>query len=116
MRYMLMAHGLESALIERGPVWIEEIVGFFARFEDALASSSELEWTEALDSDELAEVVGPGDERRAGWYNEAGKPLRRLWVVRVDSHERARELAGELAGELDTWVEVRRCLPGSQRP
>lgn len=116
MRYMLMVHGLGATVIERGAEWIEEVVGFYAQFEDELASSSELEWTEALDSDEHAEVVGPGEARRPGWYNKAAKPLRRLWVVKVDTHERARELAAQLAGELDTWVEVRRCLPGSQRP
>ncbi len=116
MRYMLLAHGTNAAFIARGPAWVEEVVGFLARFEDDLAATSELEWTEVLDDDELAEVVGPGGESRAGWYNEAGKPLRRVWAVKVDTHARARELAGLLAGELDTWVEVRRCLPGAQRP
>ncbi|GAB2548647.1 hypothetical protein [Leucobacter ruminantium] len=116
MRYMLLAHGLESALIERGPVWVEEVVSFLARFEDELAGNSELEWTEALDGDEHAVVVGPGGETREGWYNREGEPLRRLWVVRVPDRDRARELAGLLAGELDTWVEVRECLPTAQRP
>ena len=116
MRYMLLAHGLEAALVERGPAWVEEVVAFLARFEDELSSNSELEWTEALDDEEHAEVVGPGGEVRPGWYNEGGKPLRRLWAVRVPDRDRARELAGQLAGELDTWVEIRACLPTAQRP
>ncbi|MFV0433821.1 MAG: hypothetical protein ACK5LO_07575 [Leucobacter sp.] len=116
MRYMLLQHGLESELQQRSPEWIEETVGFLARFEDELLSRSELEWTETLDWDSHAEVVGPGGERRAGWYNEAGKPMRRVWAVRVASIERAREIAGLLAGELDTWIEIRECLAGSQRP
>ena len=116
MRFMLLLHRRESELLQRAPEWIEEVVEFLARFEDELLSRSELEWTETLDSDARAEVVGPGGERRDGWYNEAGKPLRRLWVVRVPDRARAHELAGQLAGELDTWVEVRECMPGAQRP
>ncbi|WP_024356196.1 hypothetical protein [Leucobacter chironomi] len=116
MRFMLLLHRRESELLQRTPEWIEEVVGFLARFEDELLTRSELEWTETLDSDTRAAVIGPGGEHRDGWYNEAGKPLRRLWVVRVADRARAEELAAQLAGELDTWVEVRECLPGAQRP
>lgn len=116
MRYMLLLHFSESDLDERTPEWVEEAVGFLSRFEDELAVRSELEWAEVLASEAHAELVGPGGERRLGRFNAEGAPLGRLWVVRVDDEARVRELAGLLAGELDAWIEVRECLPGSQRP
>lgn len=116
MRFMLMLHRRESELLAKPPEWIEEVVRFAATLEDELLSRSELEWTEVLDSDDRAVVVGPDGDRRDGWYNEAGKPLRRVWVVRVADRARAEEIAALLAGELDTWIEVRECMPGAQRP
>ena len=116
MRYMLMVHRLDADALERSTEWIEETVGFLARFEDRLATTSELEWSEVLGSDAHAELIGPDGAASPGWFNTSGKPLRRMWAVRVSSHERAIELAEELAGELDTWVEVRECMPTSQRP
>ncbi|WP_233615154.1 hypothetical protein [Leucobacter chromiisoli] len=116
MRYMLLLHGRESEVWGRTPEWVEEATAFLARFDDELASRSELEWTEVLDSDAHASLVGPGQETRPGWFNAQGDPLARLWVVRVADAARAAELASQIAGELDTWVEVRECLPSAQRP
>lgn len=116
MRYMLLLHIREREIQTRAPEWVEEVVSFLAQFDDELASQSELEWTETLGDEKLAEVVGPGEERRPGWFNDAGSPIGRLWVVRVESPDRVRELAAWLAGELDTWIEVRECLPSAQRP
>lgn len=116
MRYMLLLHWKEADLHVRSPEWAEEAVAFLARFDDELATNSELEWTEVLASEVNAIHVGPGEVSRPGWYNSSGKPLSRVWVVRVESSERVVELAGQLAGELDTWIEVRECLPSAQRP
>lgn len=116
MRYLLLLHASESELRERPPAWREEVVAFLGRFEDELLAHSELEWSEALDTDVNAYVVGPGGDARQGWFNDGATPLRRIWAVRVPTEERVREIAGLLAGELDTWVEVRECLPGAQRP
>lgn len=116
MRYMLLLHGREAERLQRSPEWREEAAAFIARFDDELATSSELEWTEVLDADPQAVIVGPGEAPRPGWCNADGKPLTRIWVVRVETAERAAELAGMLAGELDTWIEVRECLPSAQRP
>lgn len=116
MRYMLLLHTRESEMRQRTPEWIEEAAAFLARFEDRLASASELEWSEVLGDEDAAVVVGPGGVTNPGWYNESGKALSRVWAVRVADPERVRELAGELAGELDTWIEVRECMPSAQRP
>ncbi|WP_449278503.1 hypothetical protein [Leucobacter sp. GX24907] len=116
MRYMLLLHTREAEMRQRTPEWIEEAASYLARFEDRLASNSELEWTEVLGDEDAAVVIGPGAETRPGWYNENGRALSRVWAVRVESVERVTELAGELAGELDTWIEVRECMPSSQRP
>lgn len=116
MRYMLLLHGTEAEFRGRPPEWIEEVLAFLARFEDELAGRSELEWSETLEVPEHAETVGPGGEAQPGWFNAEASPLRRLWVIRVADHARARELAGLLAGELDAWVEVRECMPTAQRP
>ncbi|KAF5290532.1 hypothetical protein FQR65_LT20631 [Abscondita terminalis] len=116
MRYMMLLHGTEAEFQGRGSEWIEESVKFLARFEDDLASRSELEWTEVLGSAAHAETVGPDGEPRTAWFNAAAVPVLRVWVVRVPHHERARELAGSLAAGLGASIEVRECLSGAQRP
>lgn len=116
MRYLLSWHIHESELLERSPVWREEVVAFLAEFEDALFATSELDWVEVLGPESQAVVVGPGAAVRDGFYNKGGKPSARVWVVRVVDKERAVALAAKLAGELDTWIEVRECMPGAQRP
>lgn len=116
MRYILSWHIRESELLGRSPAWREEIVAFLARFEDELFSTSELDWVEVLDLESQAVIVGPGAEVRKGFYNEGGKPSARFWAIRVASRERALEIASIFAGQLDTWIEVRECMPGAQRP
>lgn len=116
MRYLLSWHIRESELLARSPEWREEIAAFLAEFEDALLAESELDWVEVLDPESQAVVVGPGGETRDGFYNEGGKPSARVWAVRVRNRERALEIAARLAGQLDTWIEVRECMPGAQRP
>ncbi|MFT4233135.1 MAG: hypothetical protein QM606_10230 [Leucobacter sp.] len=116
MRYMLLLHGRVAELHDRPADRLEEVLGFLVRFEDELAISSELEWTEVLDAEDQAEVVGPDREVRKGWANAGAAPLMRAWVVRVRDQARAWELAGALAEALEMPVEVRECLPGSQRP
>jgi len=116
MRYLLSWHIRESELRGRSPAWREEVVAFLAKFEDELFTSSELDWVEVLDPESRAIVVGPGAEVRQGFYNEGGKPSARIWGIRVASRDRAVEIAAILAGQLDTWIEVRECLPGAQRP
>ncbi|GAA4107566.1 hypothetical protein [Enteractinococcus coprophilus] len=116
MRYILSWHIRESELRDRSPAWREEVVAFLARFEDELFERSELDWVEVLDPESHAVIVGPGAEVRHGFYNEGGKPSARVWGIRVAHRDRALEVAATLAGQLDTWIEVRECLPGAQRP
>lgn len=116
MRYFLSWHTRQAEQQERSPAWREETAAFLARFEDELYASSELDWVEVLNPESQAIVVGPGKEVRSGFYNEGGKPSARIWVVRVTDRDRAVEIAAKLAGQLDTWIEVRECLPGAQRP
>lgn len=116
MRYVLIWHVHDEEFRGRSPEWHEEVVEFLAGFEDRLASRSELEWSEVLDDEAQAFVVGPDLAVSEGHYNMAGKPAARLWAVRVADRARAVELATELAGELDTWIEVRECRDGFQRP
>lgn len=119
MRYLLFWHAREEELRERTPEWQEEVASFLAVFEDELAQSSELEWVEVLAPEHHALLVGPGGESselRQGAYNVEGKPLARLWALRIEERERVIEIANRLAGELDTWIEIRECLPGNQRP
>ncbi|MDJ1372090.1 YciI family protein [Gulosibacter molinativorax] len=116
MRYLMSWHVREAELVDRSPEWREEATAFLAEFEDRLFSNSELDWVEVLDTEKQAVVIGPGGESREGFYNSEGKPSARLWAVRVPSRERAVELAAELAGKLDTWIELREIMPGAQRP
>lgn len=116
MRYLLVWHAHEDELRARTPEWHEEVMEFLAGFDGRLAASSELEWSEVLAEESQAVVVGPDRVVSDGYYNVSGKPASRLWSVRVATHARAVELASELAGELDTWIEVRECLEGAQRP
>lgn len=116
MRYMLLLHGVETEFRDRTPEQAEEVIGFLSRFEDELASRSELEWTEVLDDSRHADLVDPEGGARPGWFNADGAPLERLWVVRVADQSRAQDLAGLLAAELGTPVEVRECMPTAQRP
>jgi len=116
MRYLLSWHIREAELHDRPSAWREEVVAFLARFEDELFVSSELDWVEVLDPESQAIVVGPGGDVRAGYYNEGGKPSARVWAIRVETRERAREVAATFAGQLDTWIEVRESMPGAQRP
>ncbi|NLA66348.1 MAG: hypothetical protein GX862_10640 [Leucobacter sp.] len=116
MRYLLSWHIRESELHERSPEWREEALAFLTVFEDELQANSELEWVEALSAESQSVVVGPGGDVREGVYNQAGKPSVRIWVVRVENSARAQEIAARIAGELDTWIEVRECFVGAQRP
>ena len=116
MRYVLSWHIRETELHDRSPAWREEAVAFLARFEDELFVASELDWVEVLDPELQAIVVGSGAEIRSGFYNQGGKPSAKIWGIRVASRERAIAIAATLAGQLDTWIEVRECLPGAQRP
>lgn len=116
MRFVLLVHGRESERLAKPPAWAEEVSAFLAQFEDELAVGSEYDWVEVLAPETQAVVVGPGGETRNEHYNAEAKPLHRMWAVRVDSKDRALELASKLAGELDTWVEVRECFATAQRP
>lgn len=115
MRYMLLLHGRTAEFHQRAAEELEAALGFLVRFEDELAGRSELEWTEVLDADTQAEVVGPDRAVRKGVAN-ADAPLMRVWVVRVPDQARAWELAGALAEGIGMPIEVRECLPGAQRP
>ncbi|WP_416445115.1 hypothetical protein AB3K78_00215 [Leucobacter sp. HNU] len=116
MRYLLLWHTDETELRERSPEWHEEIAAYLTRFEDELASTSELEWTEVLGPEGQALMVGPGPVVRDRDPGIEGRPLGRVWAVRAETRDRIVELASELAGELDAWIEVRETRPGSQRP
>ncbi len=115
MRYMLLLHGKAAEFHQRDTERLEEALGFLVRFEDDLAARSELEWTEVLDAETQAEVVGPDREVRRGTEG-SDAPLARVWVVRVPDQARAWELAGALAEGIGMPIEVRECLPGAQRP
>lgn len=116
MRYLLSWHIRETEMRQRSPARREETVAFLTRFEDELFVSSELDWVEVLGPETQSIVVGPGADVRQGFYNEGGKPSARVWVIRVENAQRAREIAATFAGQLDTWIEVREILPGAQRP
>ncbi|WP_449283382.1 hypothetical protein [Leucobacter sp.] len=115
MRYMLLLHGGAAEFHQRAAETLEAALGFLVRFEDELAGRSELEWTEVLDTETQAEVVGTDREVRRGTAS-ADAPLMRVWVVRVPDQARAWELAGALAEGIGMPIEVRECLPGAQRP
>lgn len=116
MRYHLFWHIREEELAARSPEWHEEVAAFFVQYAGELEMSGELDWRETYARESLSTVVGPGGETRPGHYNEDAKPAHRVWAIRVDTLERAQEIAANLAGELDTWVEVREVLEGAQRP
>lgn len=116
MRYLLFWHTREAELQERTPEWHEEAGAFLARYEDELNSKSELDWVEVLAPESQAAVVGPGGELHPGNYNAEAKPAVRVWSLRVDSKDRAEEIAAQFAGELDTWIEVREIFEGAHRP
>lgn len=119
MRYLLLHHETEADLAARSPDEVESAVAFAARFEDELASRSELEWGEVLGSDESAVVVSPGgtiDPASSASGSGSAPLLRRVWAIRVEDEARARELAADLADGIAARIEVRECLSGSQRP
>ena len=116
MRYHLLWHIREEELAARSPEWHEEVAAFLVTYSGELASTSELDWRETYAPESRSHVVGPGGETREGHYNEDAKPVHRVWAVRVSGVERALEIAGRLAGELDTWVEVREVLEAAHRP
>ena len=116
MRYLLSWHIREAEMRTRSPAWREEVIAFLARYEDELFVNSELDWVEVLDPETQAIVVGPGAEVRSGFYNAGGKPSARVWAIRVANRQRAIDIASKFAGQLDTWIEVRECLPSAQRP
>lgn len=116
MRFLLLHHESEAELAARPAEAVESALAFMLRFEDELASRSELEWSEVLGSDERAEFVTPGGQVELGQAPGGAPLLRRVWAVRVDSEERARYLAGELADGIAARIELRECLPGAQRP
>lgn len=116
MRYFLSWHLKETEQRQRSPAWREETTAFLARFEDELFATAELDWVEVLNPESQAIVVGPDQEIRNGFYNAGGKPSVRVWVIRVTNRDRAVEIAAKFAGQLDTWIEVRECLEGAQRP
>lgn len=115
MRYMLLLHGRAAKFHHRDADALEAALAFLVRFEDELAGRSELEWTEVLDDEAQAEVVGPDRAVRKGAVHAEG-PLMRVWVVRVPDQARAWDLAGALAEGVGMPIEVRECLPGAQRP
>lgn len=116
MRFHLFWHIREEELAERSPEWHEEVAAFLVQFSGELEQHSELDWSEVYARESRSSVVGPGGTTRIGHYNEEGKPVRRSWGIRVENLERAQEIAAALAGELDTWIEVREVLEGAQRP
>ncbi|MFC5337558.1 hypothetical protein [Leucobacter denitrificans] len=116
MRYLLFWHIHDEELRAKTPEWQEEITEFLAVFENELSQRSELEWVEVLAPDTQAVVVGPDLVLSDGPYNVNGKPVARIWSIRAASKERVVQIAERFAGELDTWIEVRECLEGAQRP
>ena len=116
MRFLLLHHESELEAADRPAEAIESALAFLTRFEDELATRSELEWSEVLGPDSGAEFFIPGGQVEAGPGEGGGQLLRRVWAVRVASEARARELAGELADGIAARIELRECLPGSQRP
>ncbi|MBK0421866.1 hypothetical protein JD292_07240 [Leucobacter sp. CSA2] len=126
MRFLLLHHETEEDLAARPAEEVESAVAFAARFEDELAARSELEWGEVLGADEAAIVVSPGGSVepasagpgavRTGSGAGSAPLLRRVWAVRVADEARARELAADLADGIAARIELRECLPASQRP
>lgn len=116
MRYLLLLRGAEAEFVDRPQEALESEVAFLSRFEDELAVSSELEWSEVLGSDAQVEFVSPGGLEESERPQSAGAPLRRIWAIRVENEARALALAGELADGVAARIEVRECLASSQRP
>lgn len=113
MRYLLLVQGAypeEDAA--RDSERIEGDVAFASTFDDELAATSELEWSEVLGPDDRSRVVGPDGSAWSGGVTGVS----RVWAVRVGTVDRAHELAGRIASELGVNVEVRECLAGAQRP
>lgn len=61
-----------------------------------------------------ATVIDSTGDVHAGDVGNA--PVTRVWVVRVADAKRADELGRELAEALGMRIDVRECLPSSQKP
>jgi len=116
MRYHLFWHIREEELAARSPEWSEEVMAFLTVFKGQLELNSELDWTDVYAPESQSVVVSPAKRILEEHYNEDAKAVRQVWAIRVASFDRAVEIAHQLAGELDTWIEVREVLEGAQRP
>lgn len=117
MRYLLLLRGLDPNLRRRSLSWVEEVTSFLARFDDELASRSELEWSEVLAPVSQATIVGlSGSEHGADTIDDASETIARVWAVRVADRARAVEISRDLAEALGTRIEMRECMPSSQKP
>ena len=115
MKFMIMVFGTPGDLRAKSPEWIEAMVGFMVRFDDELARSGELVYSEVLEAGGSATLVDQHGGARDGSFNNSDAPLSRYWVVKA-SETRAIEIAASLAAAIDAPVEVRRCLEQNLRP
>ncbi|WP_168625641.1 YciI family protein [Cryobacterium sp. BB307] len=116
MKFMIMVFGDEADLREKSPGWIERVTAFMAQFDDEIAQTGELVYSEVLEFGSKATLVDRHGGLHAGTFSGTTKPLARFWVVTVPDETRALELAGRVAEAVESAVEVRQVMEGSQRP
>lgn len=116
MKFMIMVFGDEADLREKASGWLERVTDFMARFDDELAVSGELIHSEVLEFGSHAKLVDRHGGVHPGSFSGTTKPLARYWVLRAPDEARALALAARVAEVVESAVEVRRVLEGSQRP
>jgi hypothetical protein len=112
MKFMIMVFGDEATLHARAESAIEREAAFMVQFEDELASSGELVYSEVLEFGASATLV----EATGGSRRGAFSTLLRYWVVVVPAEPRAIELAARVAAVTASTVEVRQCMEQSTVP
>ena len=115
MRYLLSWHIREAEIRTRSPAWREEVVAFLAQYEDELFVNSELDWVEVLDQEPSHRGRTWCGGSRWFFLTPVGTFGESLGDPRLRSSTSDR-CSVEFAGQLDTWIEVRECLPSAQRP
>ncbi len=113
MKYMIMAFGARSGLVERSPEWITGMITFMQRIDVELEASGELVFQQGLADPGAAKTVRVQAGVPAatdGPIPAAGDSLAGFWVVDVQDEARAIEIAAQISEAADAPIEVRHCM------